>query len=154
MTTEDRIKTLEAQIDRLEARQDQLRHELTQAQLDQWYARIEDLEVQAHLGAMETSDKISELVHQLRHRWTEVKGQVDGAASTAADIVDSARSGIDRAIQEIRDALLDGKKLVKKQGPAKKAAKKAPAKRVPAQKASKTAPARAGRRPAKVTAKH
>jgi predicted nucleic acid-binding Zn-ribbon protein len=113
MTTDDRIAKLEAQIDKLEAKQDELRKQLTQAQLDQWYARIEDLEVQVHLGAMETSDRLSALVQQLHKRWADAKAQVDGATSAAAEVVDSARSGIERAIQDVREALLESRKAAK-----------------------------------------
>jgi multidrug resistance efflux pump len=114
MTTDDRIARLEAQIERLEAQQEHLRKQLTQAQLDQWYARIEDLEVQMHLGAMETTDRVSSLVQQLRARWAEAKAQVDGAASAASEVVDGARGGIERAIQELREALLDTTKRIKR----------------------------------------
>lgn len=110
MTTEDRIAKLEAQIDRLEAKQDELRRQLTQAQLDQWHARIEDFEVQAHLGAMETGDRVSTLVQAVRQRWTDAKAQFDAATSTATDAVESARSGIEHALQEVRDAIVDARK--------------------------------------------
>jgi phage shock protein A len=111
--TEDRITKLEAQIDKLEAKQDELRKQLTQAQLDQWYARIEDLEVQVHLGAMDTSDKVTSLVHQVRQRWTEAKGQFEGAASSASEAVESARGGIERAFKDVREAVLETTKRAK-----------------------------------------
>ncbi len=114
MTTDDRITKLEAQIDRLEAQQDLLRKQLTQAQLDQWYARIEDLEVQVHLGAMETSDRVTSLVHQLRERWAAAKAQADGAAASASDAVDTARGGIERALEDLREALRDARSLIKR----------------------------------------
>ena len=113
MTPEERIARLEGQIERLEQREAELRKQVAAAQLDQWYARIEDLEVQVHLGAMETSDRVSSLVQQLHKRWADAKAQVDGAASAAAEVVDSARSGIERAIQDVREALLDSRKAAK-----------------------------------------
>lgn len=109
MTTEERIARLEAQLERLETREAELRAQLMRAQLDQWYARIEDLEVQAHLGAMETNDRVLALVGQLRSRWDEAKSQLDGATASAADLVDSMRNGIESLLKDARRVLMDAK---------------------------------------------
>jgi hypothetical protein len=66
MTNEDRITGLEAQIRKLQAEQAELRMQLAKAQLDRWRGRIEDLEVQMHLGAMEAGDEPTALMRQLR----------------------------------------------------------------------------------------
>ncbi len=78
MTNEERIKRLEAQIERLEAKEAEVRQQLMDAQLDQWRARIEDLEVQAHLAGMETSDRIA-----------------------------AAREGVERVVSAVSDRVID-----------------------------------------------
>lgn len=98
---------MEAQIERLAEREADLRHQLMEAQLDQWYARIEDLEVQAHLGAMETSDRVRELLGQARSRWTEARVKVDDAKGAASDVVGSFRSGIEDLFRDIRRAIVE-----------------------------------------------
>jgi predicted nucleic acid-binding Zn-ribbon protein len=107
MTTDARISKLEAQIDRLEAKEAELRSQLAKAQLDQWYARIEDLELQAHLGAMETQDRIRALMAQVRQAWQDAKRQVEGTASSASEVVDDVRTRIEGLIQDLRRGMAD-----------------------------------------------
>lgn len=105
MTEDTRIAELEARIAELSKEQADLRTQLARAQLDQWQGRIEDLEVQMRLGAMETSDRLAPLVEQLRDRWLDARAQVDGATSTAGEVVDSLREGLEQAMRDIRDAV-------------------------------------------------
>ena len=79
------------------------------AQLDQWYARIEDLEVQAHLGAMETSDKVKELLEQTRHRWQDAKTQMLKPTEVAGDVVDSVRKGLEDLFTDVRKAIVEAR---------------------------------------------
>ena len=67
MTTEDRIAELEAQLGKLHTEVGDLRKQLAKAQIDQWQGRVEDPEVQMHLGAMEASDKLTALMDRLRN---------------------------------------------------------------------------------------
>jgi len=112
MTTEERIAKLEAQIDRLQKKQTELYEQLTQAQIDQWQGRIEDLEVQVHLGAMEANDKVSALMDQLRSRFADARGQLEGATSTASAVAETLRAGLENASREIRKAVLESKSRV------------------------------------------
>lgn len=109
MTTEERITKLEAQIARLEEREAELREQLVQAQIDQWHGRIEDLEVQAHLAAMDSGDRITALIDQVRVRVRDVRGQVDEATSTVSGRVETTRSTIEGLIRDVRQALIDTK---------------------------------------------
>mgnify|MGYP001160620176 CR=1 FL=1 len=104
-----RIDQLESRISDLTDELSDLRSQLAKAQLDQWQGRIEDLEVQLHLGAMETNDRLAPLVEQLRGRWLDARSQVDGATSTATEVIDSLRQGLEQAMRDIREAVLDAK---------------------------------------------
>lgn len=109
MDNNDRIATLEQQINELSTKQDVLIHQLAQAQRDQWQSRIEDLEVQFHLGAMEANDRATTLLAELRRKWSEVRVQVDGASSTASGVGETMRNGLENAVRDLRQALLDSK---------------------------------------------
>ncbi|HVB43159.1 MAG TPA: hypothetical protein VNF47_10695 [Streptosporangiaceae bacterium] len=109
MTTDERIAKLEEQIDKMQVKQAELRKQLTKAQLDQWQGRIEDLEVQMHLGAMETNDKLAALMDQLRSRWVDARRQFDDATATASSVADTVRSGLENAVNDLRKALLESK---------------------------------------------
>ncbi len=107
--TEDRIAKLEAQISKLQAQQADLRGQLAKAQLDQWRGRIDDLEVQMHLGAMDASDKLTALMHQLRDKWADARRQIDESISTASGVTDTVRTGLENAFDDLRRALLEAK---------------------------------------------
>ena len=109
MTTEERIARLEGQIEELSLRQSELQQQLAQGQLDQWQARVEDLEVQLHLASMEANDRVAALMQQLRTRWAEVRGHVDGATATALSIGSTLREGLEKSILDLRQALLDSR---------------------------------------------
>jgi multidrug resistance efflux pump len=107
MTTDERIAKLEAQIDELRAKLAELHKQLTKAQIDQWQGRIEDLEVQMHLGAMETSDRLNTLMTGLRARWADARKQFEDRTSTATSVADTVRTGLENAFAELRKALLE-----------------------------------------------
>lgn len=109
MTDTERIKKLEDQMSALEKQQMDLANELAQARLDQWKGRLEDLEVQAHLGAMDTNDRVAALTKRARERWDDARQQVSGASSTAADVWETVRGGFDNAMSDLRKALFDAK---------------------------------------------
>ena len=109
MTNEDRITGLEAQIRKLQAEQAEMRKQLARAQLDQWRGRIEDLEVQMHLGAMEASDQLTALMRQLRGKWADARRQVEESISTASGVADAVRTGLENAFDDLRKALLDAR---------------------------------------------
>jgi predicted nucleic acid-binding Zn-ribbon protein len=109
MTSDDRISKLEAQIDDLRAKLADLHKQLTKSQIDQWQGRIEDLEVQMHLGAMETSDRLNSLMAHLRSRWADARKQFEDKTSTATSVADTVRTGLENAFAELRKALLETK---------------------------------------------
>jgi TolA-binding protein len=109
MGNEDRITGLESQIRKLQGEQAELRRQLAKAQLDQWRGRIEDLEVQMHLGAMEASDQLAALMRQLRDKWADARRQVEENISTASGAADTVRTGLENAFDDLRKALLEAK---------------------------------------------
>ena len=109
MTTEERIAQLEAQIDKLQAKQAELHKQFAKAQIDQWQGRIEDLELQMHAGAAEANDKLTAVMDQLRSRWADARRQFEDAASTATSVADTVRTGLENAVNEVRKALLESK---------------------------------------------
>lgn len=78
MNSADRISQLEAQIRTLKAEQTELLRQQTKVELDKWRGRIDELEVQMHLGAMEADEKFAPLFEKMRHAWDEAKALLDG----------------------------------------------------------------------------
>jgi len=109
MTTEDRITQLEHQLHELRGQQADLRKQLAKAQLDQWQGRIEDLEVQMHLGAVEASDKANAQMTKLRDRWADARRQFEESIKTASSVADTVRAGLESAFDDLRKALLESK---------------------------------------------
>lgn len=112
MTNEERITQLEVQLDELNTKQTELYQQLAQAERDKWQGRIDDLEVQVHLGAMEGNDRANELMDRLRRRWYEARGQFDDAAETAIDVGSTLRDGLQNAVRDVRQALLESKSKI------------------------------------------
>ena len=109
MSTEERIAQLEEQIHELHDQQADLRKQLAKAQLDQWQGRIEDLEVQMHLGAVEASDKANAQLSKLRDRWADARRQFEESIKTATSVADTVRAGLEKAFDDLRQALLESK---------------------------------------------
>jgi|SoiMethySBSTD1v2_1073268.scaffolds.fasta_scaffold08138_9 chromosome segregation ATPase len=114
MTENDRITKLEKQIEKLDAKQSELYQQLAEARLDQWKGRLEDLEVQAHLGAMDTNERVAALMQKARGRWEEARKQFGGATAVAADVFETVRGGFENAVEDLRKALLDARKQATK----------------------------------------
>ena len=110
MTENERVTKLEAQITDLEAKQTELYNQLAEARLDQWKGRLEDLELQVHLGAMDSNDRIAALMHKARDRWDDARTQFGGATATAAEAFETVRGGFEAALDDVRRALLDARK--------------------------------------------
>jgi hypothetical protein len=77
MNNAERIAQLEAQIKALKAEQSELLKQQTKVEVDKWRGRIDDLEVQMHLGAMEADEKLGPLFEKMRHAWDEAKALLD-----------------------------------------------------------------------------
>jgi hypothetical protein len=110
MTENERIKKLESQMEDLERTQSELYNQLAEARLDQWKGRLEDLEVQVHLGAMDTNDRVAAGLQKARDRWDDARNQLSGATAVAVEVFDTVRSGVENALDDVRGALLDAKK--------------------------------------------
>jgi len=109
VTTEEHITQLEHQLHELQGQQAELRKQLARAQLDQWRGRIEDLEVQMHLGGVEASDKANAQMTKLRDRWADARRQFEESIKTASSVADTVRAGLESAFDDLRTALLESK---------------------------------------------
>jgi uncharacterized coiled-coil DUF342 family protein len=107
--TEDRVSALEARIVQLQTQLSETRNQLTDAQLDQWKGRIDELEVQMHLGRLDAREQIAPIVEQLRNWWLDARSQIGHARSqmgnattTAGDAFSSLRTGVEEAMEQLR----------------------------------------------------
>jgi len=98
---------LEARVAALEEQLHALRSELVEGQLDDWKARIDQLEVQAHLGQMEARGEIEPLLEQMRNRLLDARQQLDRVGGAAGDAVGSLSDGVKSAVDDLRKALSD-----------------------------------------------
>ena len=100
---------LEARIHHLEDEMARLRSELVQARLDQWEGRVDELELQMHLGAAEAADRMAPRVEELRDTLRRARAQAQSAGATTADVLETLRGGVERAIKDLRDAVIKAK---------------------------------------------
>jgi predicted nuclease with TOPRIM domain len=116
MNTEERVTQLEDQIHGVQDQLADLRKQLAKAELDHWRGRVEDLEVQMHLGAVEATDKATAQMHKLRDRWADARRQLEESARTASSVADTVRTGLEKAFDDLRSALLESKSKLTSSG--------------------------------------
>jgi hypothetical protein len=112
MSEDQNTAALEKRIAELEQEQDRLRDALAEAQLEQWEGRVDDLEVQLHLGGMELRDRLEPIVQSIRDQLEETRSRVADGASSASEAAATIRDGVEKAWRDLRTALLEAKKTV------------------------------------------
>ena len=110
--THQRIDDLEQRIDELAHELDRTRKQLTEAQVDQWKGRIDDIEVQLGLAKLETQQQLAPVLEQLRNGLLDVQEQLGRTTSVASDAFSSLRSGVESAVDDLRSALRDARRTV------------------------------------------
>lgn len=109
MNSSDRIADLEGQINELKEQLSEVRRQLASAELDQWRGRIDDLEVQAHLGSLEARDQLAPIVERLRNAWLDAKEKVASNSGTASEVLQALRDGMEQTMQQIRDTVTEAR---------------------------------------------
>jgi len=112
MTANKTSSTLETRIHLMEDELKNLRSELIQARVDQWEGRIDELELQVHLGSMEANDRLVDLIAELRSGLRTAKAQAQSAGSTTVDVLETIRDGLEQAMKDVRDSLIKAKETV------------------------------------------
>lgn len=110
MTPDERIANLESRIDNLQEAHTIVARQLAQAHLDQWQGRIDDLELQVHLGVAEATDRVTLLTAELNSRWSKARQQLTNATATSTEVTDTIRTGLQSAYKDVRDALIESHK--------------------------------------------
>jgi hypothetical protein len=105
-------EALEARLHALEAQLDDLRRRLAESELDDWKARIDHLEVQAHLAQLEADGHLAPLLDQMRNRYLDARSQFDRAGSAAGGAVSTVADGVRNAAKDLGDALADAVKKI------------------------------------------
>jgi hypothetical protein len=112
MADESSTADLQARIEELEDQIRDLHAQVRRADIEQWQGRVDDLEVQVHLGSAELRDRLEPMVEALRNRWLDAREQMDHAGSTTSDTLDVLRGGLEAAVRDLRKAILDARSTV------------------------------------------
>ncbi|MCY7401726.1 MAG: hypothetical protein LH477_12395 [Nocardioides sp.] len=102
MSTDEHI----SQLRELRSTQIDRTSQLVHARVDRWQERIEDLELQVHLSAMDGSEQIALLSEKLRNQWERTRSEVDDASSAVTTAAETLRAGLEEAYRDVRDALV------------------------------------------------
>ncbi len=113
MSEQERIGGLEQQIEDLKAQLADVRTRLVNAEFDQWRSRIDDLEVQARLGAMSVQDRVMPVIEQLRNQWLDARERTGDGMDAASEVTGRLREGVENAFNELRSAVTDAAHAVK-----------------------------------------
>lgn len=97
----------QGQLEALRTQIRDLQGQIAELELDQWKGRIDDLEVQLHLGAMAGRDQLNPLVEKLRNTYLDARESIANTATTAGDVTGRLRKGLEQAMSDIRNAVLN-----------------------------------------------
>lgn len=92
---------LKARIADLEQQVAELRAQLYESEIQDWKARIDQLEVQAKLGSMEARDEINPVLDRLRNLVLDARTQMEQSQSSVGDAIGSIREGVVNAVRDI-----------------------------------------------------
>ena len=112
MNTEERIAALEARLDQINDAQAEVARKLVKAEIEQWQGRVDDLEVQMHLGTMEATDRLNPMMDELRTTWSLARRQLEDAATLGTETAETLRTGVRNAYQDLRQAILTSSRKV------------------------------------------
>jgi hypothetical protein len=110
-TTTDETATRE-RIDALQAEIVGLRMELARTRIEQWAGRLDDLELQYHLGRMEADERLSAALADVRHRIAKARARAENRGEAAEEAVEAVTSGVEHAFDDLRQAMVRARDAV------------------------------------------
>ena len=110
-TTTDETATRE-RIDALQAEIVGLRMELARTRIEQWAGRLDDLELQYHLGRMEADERLAATLADVRHRIAKARARVENRGEAAEEAVEAVTSGVEHAFDDLRQAMVRARDAV------------------------------------------
>lgn len=110
-TTTDETATRE-RIDALQAEIVGLRMELARTRIEQWAGRLDDLELQYHLGRMEADERLSAALADVRHRIAKARARAESRGEAAEEAVEAVTSGVEHAFDDLRQAMVRARDAV------------------------------------------
>ncbi|MDR6861726.1 hypothetical protein [Phycicoccus sp. 3266] len=110
-TTTDETATRE-RIDALQAEIVGLRMELARTRIEQWAGRLDDLELQYHLGRMEADERLSAALADVRHRIAKARARAENRGEAAEEAVEAITSGVEHAFDDLRQAMVRARDAV------------------------------------------
>ncbi len=105
--------TFERQVDHLSRQVADLTTFMADSQLDQWRARVDDLELQMALGRMELKEEATPKVEELRLKLDEAKDELAKAGDKASEVWTVISGGLRSAFAELKGAFEETKETVK-----------------------------------------
>ena len=110
-TTEDQAATRE-RIDALQAEIVGLRMELARTRIEQWAGRLDDLELQYHLGRMEADERLAAALADVRHRIARARSRAETRGEAAEEAGEAVASGVEHAFADLRQAMVRARDAV------------------------------------------
>lgn len=113
MTPQERAqRSMSERVEEVEVQILALRVELARLRLEQWAGRVDDLELQAHLGRMEAGDRVAALLADLGHRIARGRAQGEVRGEAAVEALEVITAGVERAFADLRDAVVQARHAV------------------------------------------
>lgn len=105
-------ESFERQVDHLSRQVAEMMSFMAGSQLDQWMARIEDLELQASLARMELREEAGPRIEDLKGRLETARTELATAGDKAGDVWGVLSQGVRAAFADLKAAFEETKDLV------------------------------------------
>ncbi|WP_460937600.1 hypothetical protein [Phycicoccus ginsengisoli] len=105
-------RELRERIDQLQAEIIGLRVELAHTRIEQWAGRLDDLELQYHLGRMEADERLAAALADVRHRIARARQRAEARSEAAGEAVEAVTGGLERAFADLRQAMVQARDAV------------------------------------------
>lgn len=99
-------------IEELQAEIIGLRVELARTRIEQWAGRLDDLELQYHLGRMEADERRGTALADVRHRIARARQRAESRGEAAEEAVEAVTSGVEHAFADLREAMVRARDAV------------------------------------------
>lgn len=112
--TDQELQELRESIGELSRKVERLTEQVVESRLEAWNGRLENLELQAHLGQMELRDEAQSRLDQVRESWSRARRTLDDVGDATGAAFESAMDDLKPALTELRTGLEEAAKALRR----------------------------------------
>ncbi len=105
MSPDITLESLKDQVAELREELTDLNRRFLEEQLEAWGARLDELDIQLHLGRMDVRDDLTPALERLQERLSSARTEAEQLRGNAGDAVKAAREAVQKALSDLRSGM-------------------------------------------------